>query len=100
MNLLGHITGYDCTLFLIEIYDWEFVVAFRSRSCKAYASLVVWGSSLSVISGKKKMIRSVRSRKGEPKTTIGSPDQMSPRLDINGIMRPNMRAMVDVTPVA
>ena len=68
--------------------------------CNANASIVVCGSSLSVISGKKNMIRSVKNRKGDPKTTMGSPDQMSPRLEINGTTRPNMRAMVEVIPVA
>ena len=80
------------------IHDW--FVAFWSRLCKTIASLVVWGNSLSVISGKKKTIRADSSRKGDPKTTMGSPDQMSPRLEMNGIISPKMRDTVDVTPVA
>ena len=75
-------------------------VSVLSLSCKAKASLVVWGNSLSVISGRKKTIRRVKSRKGDPRITIGSPDQMSPRSDMNGMTRPKMRAMVEVTPMA
>ena len=83
-----------------EMSFFQIETSLLSLSCKANESLVVWGNSLSVVSGKKKIIRSVKSRKGDPRITIGSPDQMSPRLDMNGIMRPKKRAMVEVTPVA
>ena len=85
---------------LMQILFFHIEASFLSLSCKANASLVVWGNSLSVISGKRKIIRSVRSRKGDPRITIGSPDQILPRSDMNGMTRPKMRAMVEVTPVA
>ena len=72
----------------------------RSRLCSAMASSVVWGNSLSVISGRVSQISTESTRKGAPSTIIGSGGHSVPRLDMNGTTMLQARANVELNPVA
>ena len=61
---------------------------------------VISASSLSVISGRVSQMRRESSRKGDPRTIMGSGGHSAPRLEMKGTTMPHARATVELRPEA